>query len=206
LVGWRWLAAGLALVVLALSPAIVRIAVRRRRWRRATGSAAIAEAAWAELTDSARDLRIAGSPEGTPRTYADALAEDGGLAPPAREALRRLTRRTEQARYARQAGEFSVPAAAAPTATTPALVRADASQPGGARHGAGRRGGARHGDARHVDARHSDDVATVQADLDTVLSGLAAPAEPVAPGPGEAHAPRRPRRCCTPPANASPTL
>ncbi len=121
----------LLLVLLLLAPRTTRSWIRRRRWRDVGDSTGVAEAAWAELRDSALDLGITWRDRLTLRATATALiagfaspapSDAGGATgaagrpekrgpgsdPDAEAALRRLVGRTEQARYAR-----SVPADAA---------------------------------------------------------------------------------------------
>jgi len=110
-----------ALLVLALlaTPRLARSLVRRRRWSRAEDPVAVAEAAWAELRDSALDLGLPWDDSVTLRTRARSLAasfgEPGGTRdewtrrpvtgpdanPRATEALQRLVQFVERARYAR---------------------------------------------------------------------------------------------------------
>jgi hypothetical protein len=91
-------------VLVACTPATARVLTRRRRWRaaRRRGDAVAAEAAWAELGDSARDLGVRVPRDSTPRQYAERLAASSHLADTPRAALARLAQRTERARYAPQ--------------------------------------------------------------------------------------------------------
>jgi transglutaminase-like putative cysteine protease len=86
-------------------PRIVRTLIRRRRWARADGPAATAEAAWAEMRDRVLDLRMDWDPGATPRTIGRSLREHlpHGLDPrgPVVSALNRLVIAIEQGRYAR---------------------------------------------------------------------------------------------------------
>ncbi|HET7387957.1 MAG TPA: DUF3488 and transglutaminase-like domain-containing protein [Nocardioidaceae bacterium] len=109
----------LVLALLTTGPRLARVLVRRRRWSAATGSRARAEAAWAELRDTATDLGIAWDDSVTLRTRARDLARSFGAPdgtqdaisrsahrgpradPEATAALDRLVRRLERARYAR---------------------------------------------------------------------------------------------------------
>lgn len=96
--GWLVLA---ALVLLAVTPAGLRSAVRRSRLNRPMDSADAAEAAWLELRDRIRDLRLPWTGSMTPRARERAVAEllygdQDGL-----RALHRLTLSVERARYAR---------------------------------------------------------------------------------------------------------
>ncbi len=133
------LAGALLLALLVLAPRATRTWTRRRRWADAAGSTALAEAAWAELRDSALDLGVAWQDRLTLRGTATALVDgfaspasgsdaDTGAAgrperrgpgsnPEAEDALHRLVLMTERARYAR-----TVPADAATTERTQADV------------------------------------------------------------------------------------
>ncbi len=86
-------------------PRIARSLVRRRRWARADGPAATAEAAWADLRDRALDLRMEWDAGATPRTIGRSLRQHlpHGLDPhgPVVSALNRLVLAIEQGRYAR---------------------------------------------------------------------------------------------------------
>ena len=95
-----WRVVGGVAVVLAVvcSPALAALVVRRRRWRRAAGPVARAEAAWLTLTERLADLGRAWPSSLTPR-QAEALAA-AGLDDEARGALHRLARAVERARYA----------------------------------------------------------------------------------------------------------
>jgi transglutaminase-like putative cysteine protease len=111
----------LLLVALVLVvPRLVRALVRRRRWAAATSPVLLAEASWAELRDTARDLGVAWDDTVTVRSRArelvrsfgrpggdeDAItrAESRGEAanPDAARSLERLVRLVELARYARE--------------------------------------------------------------------------------------------------------
>ena len=137
----------LALGLLA-APRALREVRRRRRWSAAVTPAGLAEAAWAELRDTAVDLRVAWSDSVTLRTRARELvrsfARPGGgddalaratergpeVNPEATQALERLVHRLEVARYAR-----SAPATGAQRAEMEADVALCA---GALRDGAGR--------------------------------------------------------------------
>lgn len=114
--------AGLVLLValVLLVPRLLRELVRRRRWATATSPVLLAEASWAELRDTARDLGVAwddtvtvrsrarelvrsfGRPGGDEdaMTRAEARGEDAN--PEAARSLVRLVRLVELARYARE--------------------------------------------------------------------------------------------------------
>jgi transglutaminase-like putative cysteine protease len=108
----------LAVTALAGLPRLTRSALRRRRWSRAGTPVTLAEAAWAELRDSALDLGLGWDDAVTLRTRArelvrsfgrpgndDALGRGAGRGPSANpeatQALDRLVRLVERARFAR---------------------------------------------------------------------------------------------------------
>jgi transglutaminase-like putative cysteine protease len=91
----------LALVALLLPvPALARALSRTRRWRTADSSGALAHAAWAELRAGAIDAGAAWYDGLSPRGAARVLRADVPLPPPAEDALDRLVRAEERARYA----------------------------------------------------------------------------------------------------------
>lgn len=94
-----WLLGGLLVLGLLVSPALTRVAVRRRR-RRAGGPAERAHAAWAELREDAVDLGFgwpeSTSPRGAQRWLADRVPLDRG----AQHALALLVQAEERASYA----------------------------------------------------------------------------------------------------------
>ena len=93
----------LAVVVLGLAliaPATARVVVRRSRWRRATDDAGLAGAAWRELTDDLTDYGMACRPSESPRAVARRIAPVLGLDGPSHQALERIARAEERARYA----------------------------------------------------------------------------------------------------------
>jgi hypothetical protein len=97
-----WLLSLAGLAVLALvAPRTVRSVRRGRRWGRAAGDRGRAEAAWAELLDDLTDYQIGWSPSTSPRALAGQVAAGRPLAPAPDEALTRLARAAERARYAR---------------------------------------------------------------------------------------------------------
>ncbi|MDQ6650102.1 MAG: DUF3488 and transglutaminase-like domain-containing protein, partial [Actinomycetota bacterium] len=100
--GPPWLPIGLVLLVLlaALAPAVTAWVTRRRRWVQARTPAEAATAAWADVFDRAADLGYRPEPSDTPRTAADRLVRQSGLAPVASAAVRLLATGVEQARYA----------------------------------------------------------------------------------------------------------
>ena len=123
---WGWLPLSLLLLVLlpVLLPRLVRSWRRERRWRAAAGSearaVAVPEAAWSELRDSAVDLGLAWDDRVSLRRTALRLStafgpprpdsaqqgrpdQRGSAAnPEAVQALRRLVRQVERARFARR--------------------------------------------------------------------------------------------------------
>ena len=107
----RWWLVGALALLLALLPALTRLAIRRRRMTRPVEEGAAAESAWVELRDHIRDLRLPWNGSMTPRARQRAVepmleGDAAGLA-----ALRRLALTVERARYA-----TSVPAGSAPSA------------------------------------------------------------------------------------------
>jgi hypothetical protein len=88
------------LVALALLPALTRRAIRRHRLTRPIDEASAAEAAWLELRDRMRDLRMPWSGSMTPRAREHALAPLLREDRTARSALHRLAMCVERARYA----------------------------------------------------------------------------------------------------------
>jgi hypothetical protein len=98
-----WLLSLAGLAVLALvAPRTVRSVRRRHRWRGAAGDRDRAEAAWIELLDDLTDYQIAWSPSASPRALARQITADRLLALAQDEALSRIARAAERARYARE--------------------------------------------------------------------------------------------------------
>ena len=95
---------GLAVIAAAV-PGVVRLLVRRRRWRGRAARAddARAHAAWRELRDNLVDYRVGYLPSQSPRTVAARTASTLELAPPAAAALGRIAMAEERARYAARA-------------------------------------------------------------------------------------------------------
>jgi hypothetical protein len=95
----------IGLALLLSLPRLTRAIVRRRRWSRARGSVATAEAAWAELRDRVVDLRMTWDAGATPRAIGRSLRErlpdDRASGGQVIAALNRLVLAIEQARYAR---------------------------------------------------------------------------------------------------------
>ena len=97
-----WLLSLAGLAVLALvTPRMIRSVRRRTRWRHAVGERGQAEAAWAELLDDLTDYQIAWSASASPRALARQVTADQPMSPAQDEALTRITRAAERARYAR---------------------------------------------------------------------------------------------------------
>jgi len=99
----RWPLVGAigALVMLALTPLLVGVVVRRRRWA-AVGSDSrrAAEAAWADVSDAALEVGLTANPQDTVRTTAAALVSAADLPVDARRSLSSVARATERARFA----------------------------------------------------------------------------------------------------------
>lgn len=98
---WRWGAAGVLAIALLGTPAVLRLATRRRRWRAALNPAAHAHAAWADLRDDARDFGLLWPASATPRGAAVWLQSRSELSPAALGALAQLVNAEELARYRR---------------------------------------------------------------------------------------------------------
>ncbi len=107
-VPWRAVAALAVVLGVGLAPLVATAAVRRRRWRRAGTPVARAEVAWAQLAEATGDLALAWPASCTPRQAEERLAAqldrgaEGGRSAgsPERQALHRLARAVERARYA----------------------------------------------------------------------------------------------------------
>jgi transglutaminase-like putative cysteine protease len=100
---WPAIVFPVLLVLLLIWPVVTRLAVRRRRWRRAGGDAGLADAAWREMTDDLTDYGIEAPPGETPRGLARRIIAELGLTGAASDALRRITAAAERARYSRLA-------------------------------------------------------------------------------------------------------
>jgi transglutaminase-like putative cysteine protease len=104
------------LLLLAATPALLRLAIRRRRWASITGrkhralvgsaagAALLAEVAWLELRDSAIDLGYAWPRARTPRQAAVVLVREGHLRGRSVDALIAITALIEQAPYSAGGG------------------------------------------------------------------------------------------------------
>jgi len=92
------------LVLLALGPLLVGVLIRRRRWRSA-GEDPVrqAEAAWADVTDSALEVGLEPRTHETIRAAAATLSESADLPPEVTARLRSVAQATERARYAAHA-------------------------------------------------------------------------------------------------------
>jgi transglutaminase-like putative cysteine protease len=101
--GAMGLAIGIPLAVFLLIawPALTRLFTRRRRWLSASGDAAIAHAAWRELTDDLADYGLGCAPGETPRAVAKRVTRQASLDETATRAVGRLAAAEERARYAR---------------------------------------------------------------------------------------------------------
>lgn len=97
------LAIGIPIAVLLLLgwPALTRLLTRRRRWLTASGDAAVAHAAWRELTDNLTDYGLGSGAGETPRAVARRVTRAASLDPAAAQAITRLSGAEEWARYAR---------------------------------------------------------------------------------------------------------
>jgi transglutaminase-like putative cysteine protease len=99
----RWIALALAIaggcLVLAVPAVIARIR-RARRWRRVGGNrVGEAEAAWADLKDTARDAGFDWDPAATPRQTGTTLATKAKLDVDSNDLLGHVVMTTERARY-----------------------------------------------------------------------------------------------------------
>ncbi len=106
---WPLLVVLAVVVGLLAAPLATRSLVRRRRWRRAEGSAARAEAAWADLLEQVGDLGVRVPPSETPRQVGRRLVAgfSGGDDDGAGErgpAVERLVDAVEGARYGAAGG------------------------------------------------------------------------------------------------------
>ncbi len=97
--GWLLLSAAVLLGLAMIAPLTARTVIRRRRLA-ATGDAGLAHAAWLELRDTLADYGFACRPSESPRAVAGRIAATLRLDPAAREALGRIVRAEERARYA----------------------------------------------------------------------------------------------------------
>lgn len=122
-----WLIPLGALAVLCL-PASLRFGVRRSRLTRPPDGAAAAEAAWLELRDFLRDLRLPWSGSMTPRARQRSIAPLVAGDDEAASALQRLVQCVERARYAATLSADVAPADDASTVMQAISRRADNRQ------------------------------------------------------------------------------
>ncbi len=100
-----WLLAALGAVVLLLIPAALRRLSRVYRWTHAKSDTDVAHAAWDELRATVVDHGLPWRPSDSPRAAALHLANVLTLDETPTEALTRIARAEERARYARSPGE-----------------------------------------------------------------------------------------------------
>ncbi|MCI0689024.1 MAG: DUF4129 domain-containing protein [Sporichthyaceae bacterium] len=94
------------LLLVGSVPGLLRVGIRRRRWRLAgLDPAARADVAWLELLDTARDLGFDRQDSDTPRQAAARLIKDAKPKSGYQESLLRLTNAVERARYATTAAD-----------------------------------------------------------------------------------------------------
>ncbi|KHL19132.1 transglutaminase superfamily protein [Mumia flava] len=96
--------AALALVLLLVAPASIRV-LRRRRRTQTRGAGPRAEAAWAEIADTAEDLGLGWDDGLSARAASAPLRARLSSAPDASAALTRIVTELERARYAAEAGD-----------------------------------------------------------------------------------------------------
>ncbi|MGH3356575.1 MAG: transglutaminaseTgpA domain-containing protein [Nocardioidaceae bacterium] len=101
-----WYAGGAAALLVLLTPGAARVVVRRRRLATTGDPLDQAEAVWAELRDSMRDLRY-DWPTDTPRRTSARVLPLLHRREGAESALRRLALNVERARFARTPGDGS---------------------------------------------------------------------------------------------------
>jgi len=99
IVPWILLIIAIILGLGLIAPAAARRLIRRRRLRTAD-AAELAHAAWRELRDDLADYGLACRASESPRAVASRIATTLRLDPPAAEALGRIARAEERARYA----------------------------------------------------------------------------------------------------------
>lgn len=93
----------IVLVLLLAVPGAGRLAIRRRRWRSASGDGQLAHAAWRELIDDLDDYGLPSQPSESPRALARRIAGEADLDDAGRQALSRISTAEERARYAASA-------------------------------------------------------------------------------------------------------
>jgi transglutaminase-like putative cysteine protease len=96
---WVLLIAAIVVAAAAITPPVARSVVRHRRLQ-AAGDARLAHAAWREARDDLADYGFACRPSESPRAVATRAGSTLQLDPQAREALARIARAEERARYA----------------------------------------------------------------------------------------------------------
>lgn len=106
-----WWLVLLILVVLLLSPGLIRWGIRRARLARAIDGGPSCEHAWIELRDSIRDLRLTWTGSLTPRARARFVEPLIGGDPDGIAALDRLSLTVERSRYSRSPLPDADPAA-----------------------------------------------------------------------------------------------
>ena len=104
-VGWATvgIAFGATAAVALITPAVVRLFLRRWRWMRAGDDAGRAHAAWREFHDDLADFGVTSRPSEPPRTLAARVTTT--LAEPAAAAVTRLALAEERASYAARPAE-----------------------------------------------------------------------------------------------------
>ncbi len=95
-----WLVTALVVLLMLVTPALLRRVARANRWARAKTDLAIAHAAWDELRSDAADHRLGWPASETPRSTARRFTAELELSETEAEALGRLSRAEERARYA----------------------------------------------------------------------------------------------------------
>ncbi len=96
------LVAAAVLVLMLITPRSLRSLSRGRRWRAAAGDSQRAHAAWLELLDDLTDHQMAWSASESPRALSRRVAGVLRLEPAEADALTRISRAEERARYARE--------------------------------------------------------------------------------------------------------
>ena len=102
---WRWTVAAVGAASLLLTPALIRVAARRRRWRRVRSAAwpamptAAAHAAWQDLREDAHDFGLPWPASASPRGAAAWLRARVTLPLVAATALDMLVRAEERASF-----------------------------------------------------------------------------------------------------------
>jgi hypothetical protein len=87
-------------VMILAFPGLSRIITRQRRWRRLGDSSEAADAAWAELRDTAIDLRVPWDDGHTPRQIAATMLRALRADAATRTSMQRLAHGEERSRYA----------------------------------------------------------------------------------------------------------